>query len=410
MSMPAEALNTPTSGSLTPVTPKDRIFQLDMLRGWAILGILAVNAMAFAWPMAAEMATRDPFGHTGGDAWGQWAVDVFFQDKFRTLFTMLFGVSVFLVGGERQDRDRGRLLRRRLFWLAVFGLIHGIAIWYGDILLHYASCGLVMLLVRSWSPGRLLWAGGSISAIWMLFATATPLLLGALGPEFSAKMAAGSPQVTMEQINAAVAAYQVGGMAPWIENLKAWATLAVMSLFLIPVSVPLMMVGLGLFKSGFLTGRAPVALYILLVGIAAAILAVDAWASAPGRVAASLPINGLDSAAGGMAPLITIGYISMLLLFSLVGLRVFTDRLVPVGRMAFTNYLTQSLIMASVFYLPGGPEWMGTLGPAGLWPIVIAIWALQLIWSPLWLSAFQMGPLEWAWRCLTYGRLVPIRK
>lgn len=95
----AEALPLPAAGGLAPVAPKDRIFQLDMLRGWAILGILAVNAMAFAWPIAAETATGDVFGHTGADAWGAWVTEVFFTDKFRTLFTMLFGVSIFLVGG-----------------------------------------------------------------------------------------------------------------------------------------------------------------------------------------------------------------------------------------------------------------------------------------------------------------------
>ena len=78
--------------------------------------------------------------------------------------------------------------------------------------------------------------------------------------------------------------------------------------------------------------------------------------------------------------------------------------------MAFTNYLTQTLIMTSLFYMPWGPRWFGEVTPAGLWPIVAAIWVLQLIWSPLWLKRFEMGPLEWVWRCLTYGRRVPFRK
>ncbi len=397
-------------GILAPVRSGDRIFQLDMLRGWAVLGILAVNAMAFAWPLAAETAPGDPFGHVGTDAWGDWVVDVFFQDKFRTLFTMLFGVSVFLVGGERENKDRGRLLRRRLMWLGVFGIIHGAAIWYGDILLHYAYCGLLMLLVRSWGAKRLLWVGGAISVVWMLFATVGPLLMGALGPEFSSNIAANTPTVTMQQIEVAVAAYKVSPVAPWIQNLKAWVTLAGMSVFLIPVTVPLMMIGLGLFKSGFLIGRAPTLLYAVFAMLAAAILATDGWASQPGLDPASLPIGGLDSAAGGMAPLITVGYISMLMMASRFGLRLVTDRLVPVGQMAFTNYLTQSIIMASLFYLPLGPGWIGTMGPGTLWPIVIGIWAMQLVWSPLWLSRFSMGPLEWLWRSLTYGRAVPLTR
>lgn len=409
MTMSAETISGVVSQRPGPVLPADRILQLDMLRGWAVLGILAVNAMAFAWPVTALMSPGDVFGHTGSNAWGDWVTEVFFQDKFRTLFTLLFGASIFLVGGEREDEGRGKLLRSRLFWLAVVGILHGAAIWYGDILLHYAVCGLIVLLMRSWSARRLLWVGGGISVLWMVIATVAPLVLGGLGPEFSAKMAANAPQVTMEQLNAAVAAYKAGGGAPWIENLKAWGLTAALSLALIPVTVPLMLLGLGLFKSGFFSGRAPTLLYGLVVIAGAAVLAVDGGASAPGRDAASLPIAGLNEAAGGLSLLVSLAYVSMLLLMTRFGLGILTGRLAPVGRMAFTNYLTQSLIMASLFYLPWGPQWMGTMGPAGLWPIVGGIWALQLVWSPLWLSVFTMGPLEWLWRCLTYGRMVPLR-
>jgi uncharacterized protein len=411
MAMPAvEAQPQPAAGGLAPVQPKDRIFQLDMLRGWAILGILAVNAMAFAWPLKVEMSLVDPFGHTGADAWGAWVTEVFFADKFRTLFTMLFGVSIFLVGGERSDEARGKLLRRRLLWLGVFGIIHGAAFWYGDILLHYAYCGAIMLLLRSWSAPRLLWIGGSISTLWALIAAGGPLVIGLLGPEFQAQFEAGSPTLTMEDIDAAVAAYKAGFAAPWVENFKAWVLGATLSLFLIPVSVPLMMLGLGLYKSGFFVGRSPVFVYLLVFLAAAAVLATDAWASLPGQEPAALPVAGLDDAAGGMAPLITLGYAAMLILLTKMGLRMITGVLVPVGRMAFTNYLTQTLIMASLFYLPWGPQWMGDYHPAALWTVVGAIWVAQLIWSPLWLSVFSNGPLEWVWRSLTYGRLVPIRK
>ncbi|MBX9708572.1 MAG: DUF418 domain-containing protein [Caulobacteraceae bacterium] len=411
MVMPAtEAQPLSASGGLAPVQPKDRIFQLDMLRGWAILGILAVNAMAFAWPIVVETAATDPFDHTGADAWGAWVTEVFFQDKFRTLFTMLFGVSIFLVGGERSDEARGKLLRSRVLWLGVFGLIHGAAFWYGDILLHYAYCGAIMLLMRSWSAGRLLWVGGLISALWMAIATAGPLVIGALGPEFQEQFAANQPQITMETVNAAVAAYKTSFAAPWVENFKAWLMLAMLSLFLIPVTIPLMMLGLGLYKSGFFVGRSPVIVYLLVFLAAAAVLATDAWASLPGQDPAALPVAGLDDAAGGMAPLITLGYASMLILLTKMGLRMITGVLVPVGRMAFTNYLTQTLIMASLFYLPWGPQWMGDYHPAALWTVVGAIWVAQLIWSPLWLSVFSNGPLEWVWRSLTYGRMVPLRK
>ncbi|MGX1803518.1 DUF418 domain-containing protein, partial [Brevundimonas naejangsanensis] len=116
-----------------PVAADQRIVTLDVLRGAAVLGILAVNAAAFALPMMAiEMTSgQSPFP-AGPDASGvaQWIIAVFFRQKFVTLFSMLFGVSIFLVGGERGDEAKGRVLRRRLLFLALFGLIHGAAFWY----------------------------------------------------------------------------------------------------------------------------------------------------------------------------------------------------------------------------------------------------------------------------------------
>lgn len=399
---------------LAPVAPKDRVFNLDMLRGWAILGILAVNATAFAWPMMLEMAKVPPFPMTGANLVGDWVTQVFFHDKFRTLFTLLFGVSIFLVGGERSDKDRGRLLRRRLFWLAVFGLIHGLAFWYGDILLHYAYCGLIMMLMRSWSAKRLLWVGGAISAVWALLAAATPILMPmlatAMGPEFKAQMEANTPKVSAEDIMATVELMRSGFAPMLMENVKAWVNLQIPCLFLIPVSVPLMMVGLGLYKSGFLLGRSPVWVYLLLAVIGGANLAASAWFYWVELNGGTLPVEGLASGLRGAALLITLGYASVLILLTRFGLKAVTAVLAPVGRMAFTNYLTQTVVMTSLFYMPWGPLWFGTMGPGALWGVVGAVWVAQLIWSPLWLSVFQMGPLEWLWRCLTYGRMVPLRK
>jgi len=100
----------------------------------------------------------------------------------------------------------------------------------------------------------------------------------------------------------------------------------------------------------------------------------------------------------------------VLILMVRFGLKGITRIFVPVGRMAFTNYLTQTLIMVTLYYAPWGPMWFGTHSPVEMWQVVGAVWVAQLIWSPLWLSVFSMGPLEWVWRCLTYGRMVPIRK
>ncbi|MGZ9113922.1 MAG: DUF418 domain-containing protein, partial [Brevundimonas sp.] len=401
---------------LAPVQPKDRIYNLDVLRGWAILGILAVNAIAFAWPFQLTMAESSPPGVLSqADHIGMWVTDVFFADKMRTLFTMLFGVSVFLVGGERFDEGRGRLLRRRLLWLGLFGVIHGAVFWYGDILLHYAYCGLLVMLMRSWSARRLLWVGGSITLLWGLVATLGYWGMANLPAEFAAKMRAGMPAADPAAIQAAIELYRGGWPASLLANMETWATFQLMaSPFLMVVTVPLMLFGLGLFKSGYLAGRAPLWTYMLVILAGGANLAAFAWFGWQDAMApkGTDPTNGLAAAAGGMAFLITLFYASVLILINRFGLKLLTAPFAPVGRMAFTNYLTQTLIMATLFYLPWGFHWFGdpAWGPGPLWTAVGAIWVAQLIWSPLWLSVFQMGPLEWLWRCLTYGRMVPIRK
>jgi len=158
-----------------PVRTSDRLFSLDVVRGFAVLGILAVNAITFAMPEPVMMNPSLQPGGLEGEAAAAWqTMHVFFQDKMRTLFSMLFGASLFLIGGERSDLTRGKLLRKRLFWLGLFGLAHGLFFWFGDILLLYALTGLVVLLVRSWSAKRLLIVGVALNV------TLSALYVGAI--------------------------------------------------------------------------------------------------------------------------------------------------------------------------------------------------------------------------------------
>jgi uncharacterized protein len=397
-----------------PVAANARIQTLDVLRGVAVLGILAVNAAAFALPMDAAMAPeQSPFPLIGASALAHWTVEVFFHQKFVTLFSMLFGVSIFLVGGESGDAARGRLLRRRLFWLALFGLIHGAAFWYGDILLLYAWSGLFVMLMRSMSARSLILFGAAATLALATLQAATmwmtvngpALLVDALSDD-SMSLAEGA-------VSASIAAYRSGWPAGLIENLKAWGILQSASLFgYVFATVPLMMLGLGLFKAGFFHGRMPTRLYLALIAVGGVILAVlgllewreiiagpkvqatGGWA----KVVASYPI------------FITLAYASALILLTTRGLGWVRKIFAPVGQMAFTNYLTQTLIMSSLFYMPWGPRLMGQVDYPGQWAMVVAVWALQLIWSPLWLSRFRMGPLEWLWRRLSYGRSLPLRR
>lgn len=412
-SQPPEPLpldsSAPTA-ALGPVEPAARMFELDMLRGWAVLGILAVNAIAFAWPFTLSFDINlAPFAMAGADRIGTWVVDVFFSDKFRTLFSLLFGVSIFLVGGERSDLARGKLLRRRLFWLGLIGLAHGAALWFGDILMHYAYCGLIMMLLRSWPVSRLLWVGGGITFAWAVIGGVLGYV-GALMGDMSGGGDGGPFAPTAESIQASIALYQSGWPGAAIENLKAWAFVQAFSVVLIPATVPLMMLGLGLYKAGFLTGRSHATAYLGVIALGAAALAFNGWAhwNSIGAPAEAVTAHALSALAGALAPFIMLGYVAALVLLTRWGLKAVTRIFAPVGQMAFTNYLSQTLIMTTIFYMPWGPQLFGQVGPAGLWGFVVAIWAAQIIWSPLWLSRFRLGPLEWLWRCLTYGRWVPI--
>lgn len=395
-----------------PVAAGARIQTLDVLRGIAVLGILAVNAAAFALPMDAAPG-QSPFPLIGASAVAYWLAEVFFHQKFVTLFSMLFGVSIFLVGGERGDAARGRLLRRRLMWLALFGLIHGLAFWYGDILLLYAWSGLFVMLMRS-MPARALILLGAGATLGLASLQAAAMWMSVNGPAFMVQaLSEESVTLTEGAIAASIAAYRSGWPAGLIENLKAWGVLQGVALFgYVFATVPLMMLGLGLFKIGFFHGRLPTRVYLILIAIGGAVLALlgvlewreimagpdvqitKGWA----KVVASYPL------------FITLAYASGLILMTSRGVGWVRRIFAPVGQMAFTNYLTQTLIMTSLFSMPWGPRLMGQVDYPGQWAIVAALWALQLIWSPLWLSRYRMGPLEWLWRRLSYGHSLPLRR
>jgi uncharacterized protein len=395
---------------MTPAVPGERIEQLDVLRGVAVLGILMVNAPSFAAPwFVREIPTASPEQFTGASPVVWWIVRTFFEQKFVTLFSMLFGVSLFLVGGEFGDRARTAVLVRRLLWLALFGLIHGVAIWWGDILLLYALAGGVMLFCRSWPARLLLPAGGVLVAIAAFIATQEAL--GSLrsfgegeGGEVFSRMVAD----TIAGFRGDLAFVQEWNFAVWTFGVRqAWRDFA-------PLVLGLMMIGLGLFKRGVLQGRASARTYQVLLLLGALALAVIGWTAAA-ELRAGFPLRtlGLWSLPNFLLSLVvTLGYVAA------VSLALRTRAARPaawlfgaVGRMAFTNYIAQSLIMTAVFY--GGGRGLGFFGQL-TWTewtlVVLAVWAAQLVWSPLWLARFRMGPLEWLWRSLSYNRRVQLRR
>lgn len=244
---------------LRPVAAGERHLSLDILRGLGVMGILAVNAVGFAQPMSVYISPElSPHPLVGAEATAWWVVQTFFHYKFVTLFSMLFGVSILLVGGERSDKPRGALLRRRLGWLLVIGLIHGLVIWFGDILLLYACTGFLAMLARSWTPKRLFAVSIPILLLGSILAVVPLLVLEGAPPEMQKQVIAGMGQPGGDvPVAASIAAMKAGLVSAMTVNAKQWLVLQPASLIVFVWRTgALMLLGMALFKTGFLTGKA----------------------------------------------------------------------------------------------------------------------------------------------------------
>jgi uncharacterized protein len=400
---------------LAPVQEQSRIKSLDVVRGWALLGILAVNAIFFAAPFqTAQNPLLEPVALTDETTWSWYFMHVFFEFKMITLFSMLFGVSIFLVGGERSDKDRGKVLHRRLAWLALFGLLHGALLWYGDILLHYALCGFIVMLARSLSARTLFITGAAIFTLITALGGAFTAMMQMAPPEALEPMRAQMWSPPAAEIQETIAAYQAGALSSLQANFEVWYEFVWFMIFFMPRTIGLMMVGMGLYKWGFFSGAAKASTYWVVALIGAVALALVAWQA---QINAARDFDFLHMMSAGnfantaLSPFISLLYASLLILLVKAGaVRFFTNALAAVGRMAFTNYLMQTIIMTTIFYGGRGFGLFGEVDRVGLWGIVVAVWAAQLIWSPLWLSRFSMGPFEWVWRSLSYARPVSMAK
>ncbi|MDO1559178.1 DUF418 domain-containing protein [Brevundimonas sp. 2R-24] len=408
--MTARAMAETAPDQPRPVEPKARIAALDVVRGLAILGILAVNAPTFALPFTAMMnpvASPQPFDAASQQAW--WIGETFFRFKFISLFSMLFGVSIFLVGGDKTDEARNGVLQRRLLWLGVFGLLHATLFWFGDILLTYAIAGFLVMWARTWRPLPLIAAGLALYLVFFVLPMLATLALGLMPPEALAQIKSQMGwTVDPAATSATVDAYRTLE-GSFFGNLRVLAMYWGSAWVMVPALGGLMMVGLGLFKTGFLAGRSHPIVYLLVIALAG----VGLWLTAGESTRALEGGISFAEASGrpisaAFAPLIGLGYASVLFLLLKMGVGALLKPLSAAGRMAFTNYLTQTVIMTTLFYGGRGLGWFGSMSLAELWVVIGAVWLVQLVWSPLWLSRFYMGPLEWVWRRLSYKGPVPL--
>jgi uncharacterized protein len=404
-----------------------RIATLDILRGVAVMGILAMNIVAFAMPMQAYFSPL-AYGDGGIEDVVTWFVNFVFVDgKMRGFFSFLFGASMLLVI-ERAAAAGGSgasLHYRRMFWLLLFGLAHLYLIWWGDILTHYALIGMIAYLFHRKPPRALVkWAIILLVVELALMAASSAAFFiaqaAAAAPGASAEtiaafqsMSRGFSSLTGPALSADLALYRgdYAGIAGHRFDAMLLSPLKQVALFG-PETLAYMLLGMAGLKSGLLTGAWDMARYRRTAAITLAI-AIPAYALlALANLATGFRFPELFAislaATVPFRPVMVVGYAALVILLTRRG-GALVERIAAAGRAAFTNYLGTSIVMTTLFY-GYGLGLYGHVGRAELYLFVLAMWALMLLWSRPWLERFRYGPFEWVWRSLARHRLEPMRK
>ena len=411
----------------TPVAGSERLVALDLIRGIAVLGILLANVTGFAHPdLAYYWPGALPGGGNRADSWVWLAQFVVVDGKLRALFTLLFGAGLVMFVDRKGGGQRAVLLQaRRLGWLLLFGLMHFVLLFNGDILFSYALAGLVCLLALRMAGEKLVALGLVwlvVAGVFQALAYATPAVIeagveaGAGGPHAGIYRdlwgkeladAARQAQVLALGSYADVLRYRVLEEGHMLASYVRWCFFE---------TIPLMLLGMGLYRCGLFSTPQPGE-------------GEPRWRwGAVAAVVLGLALNlasGLYVMAQGFAPYLTMavffGTGALTNLPLIVGgtallarwaARPHTgwlaQRLRQAGRMAFSNYIATSVLMVIIFHGWAGGLF-GTLHRLDMLLVVALGWAMMLSFSRLWLSRFRYGPLEWLWRCLTYGQRFPNR-
>ena len=420
-------LATPDSETSAPVAGTDRIGSLDFIRGLAVMGILVANIVAFGQPFAAYMYPEAfTTGHSAAEDWMWIGQFVLIDSKMRGLFTLLFGAGLYLFMEKAWAKGATRWLQvRRLFWLMLFGLAHYFLIWRGDILFSYAICGFLVLGfitmstrvqfvigLLGYASGALLWGG--LMAM-MVMAADTPQ--GDPGmPLSDVRSDLQSQQDQMLQDGATQTELISGGhYGDYVGHMVSQhaSDLGFFIFLWLFETLPLMLIGMALYRWGFFSGAfstRKMRLWGMLGVVAGGLITflIGLWVRDGG-----FTYYGTQAAQVGFSYLprlaMILGLAALLVTIAPSATGWLGQRISAAGRAAFTNYLGTSLVMLLVMH-----GWalglFGELTRTQLYLVAFATCALMLAWSKPWLDRFRYGPLEWLWRCLTYGRVFALRR
>ncbi len=407
-----------------PLKQTERIELIDALRGFALFGILMVNMLYMYEPVSNMVVGAKPDSsvkHIIAESF----IKFFFEGKFYVIFSMLFGFGFYIILNKSKDSGNYTLpiFKRRLIFLLLFGLAHIGLLWAGDILVFYSLFGFLLILFRKSSDKKVI--------NWAVVLTLIPTFLTLLmiffislisqNPDVKAEIGSqlqGNVIFMNELIERATIAYSTGSFNE-IVNVRIEEYLTILSgslFFFCPLILAMFLVGFIVGRKGIMTSYhknlhlfRKIFWWSLTLGLVTntlytvsfryAVMSVpDGW---------SLLVSSMHSLGGISLGLCYISGLTILFINGKAGLLV--KYFVPIGQMALTNYLLQSIISVLLFHSYG----LGLFGKVEVWQgivLTLIIFILQVIFSRWWLNYFQFGPFEWLWRSLTYFTIQPLRK
>ena len=383
---------TPRQTNAGPVAESARITSLDLVRGVAVLGILLMNVVHFRFG-------RVPYLNLsagGSESWLDWVVgiggEIFVDQKFMGIFSLLFGAGILLFI-ERAEARGGRPVLLSLWRNALLlgiGILHSL-LWEGDVLIVYAVSALFLIALRK-LPGP--WLIGVGAGVFLLSVPVLLLMQAVTNATDIALSGVWTPSRGDEIDSAGLNGAVLG--------------LSLLGYFLRGLGIILM--GAGLYRLGFMQGTLSARTYRLTVGVGIGVglplAAVGALITALGDYSRDVAFIGQVPNTLGTIPA-SLGYMSLVILWSKKTDSALKQRFRAVGRMALTNYLSQTVLGVLILTLLLEEV---SVNRAGVLLFVLAVWALQLWWSQAWMQRFRFGPAEWLWRVATYRRDQALRR
>jgi uncharacterized protein len=425
--------------SFAPIMQSDRIQSLDIMRGIVLFGILLMNINGMGLAHAYEDPTVSG-GATGWDLYTWITTNMFFEGTMRALFSLLFGVGMFVLLDRLEKKGAGinaaNIYFRRLTWLLVFGLIHCyLLLWVGEILYNYALMGFLVFSFRNMAPKKLIIISVllfSAGTLWNYVDYKNDIKFVEQVAQVNTYKAAGTPLTKelkeadekwqkreAERAPAAVEEYNTNMRKGYFQVVG----------FLAPVNMhynehspyrydlfdvlSMMLLGIALFKLNILSAQKSYRFYAIMALIGYGIGLCVNYYEVTMIINSNFSLLGFSKSYltydAGRIP-IAMGHIAaIMLLCKSPLLQWLKTRLAAVGKMALTNYIMHSVI-AMFFFTGAGFGMFGKLQRHELLYVVFSIWIVQLILSPIWLKYFQFGPVEWLWRNLSYQKMHAFRK